>query len=253
MLVLGVLRRTHWASSRLDTLSLRNVASRGLRLRLTLRQNTQLSGLRFESTKPTPNRKADSRQPPPPRFAYPERLCVYHAGTARITFLACLKISTLFIFVFLGFVVMPAYYERDGLSPTVLRTTLSAAAPMVFVAYITSPFVSFIHMRLPTAARGSEDMLRRFLRSIPPKTELTVTTMSFIAKPRVSNVRLEELFPANKRFGIVNLARDTATDNASRKWYMFRAVGDFCAPPANNTTRTPWVWESILGTIRNGS
>ncbi|KAI1774569.1 hypothetical protein F4818DRAFT_418278 [Hypoxylon cercidicola] len=247
MLVLGVLRRAHWTPSRLDVPSLRSVTSRGLRLR----QNVQISGLslRFKSTTPKPSPQAAS-QPPPPKYAYPERLCVYHAGTSRITFLACLKISTLFIFVFFGFVVTPSYFDKEGLSPTVVRTTLSAIVPLVFVAYTTSPFVSFVHMRIPPFARQSEEMLRRFVRTIPPETELDVTSMSFIAKPRASRVKLSDLYHASRRLGIVNLARDTAAENATRKWYMFRAVGNFSAQPSSNTVkRAPWVWESIVNTI----
>ncbi len=51
--------------------------------------------------------------------AFPERLCVYHAGTVRTTFLASLKLSTIFIFVFFGFVVTPAYFKKEGLSVTI--------------------------------------------------------------------------------------------------------------------------------------
>ncbi|KAI1762311.1 hypothetical protein GGR53DRAFT_422561 [Hypoxylon sp. FL1150] len=247
MLCLRVLRGAHRTPLRLDALSLRGATTRGLRLK----QNVQISGLRFDSTapKPKPNTEAVS-QLPPPRFVFPERLCVYHAGTGRITFLACLKISTLFIFVFFGFVVTPAYFDKEGLSPTVVRTTLSAVVPLVFVAYTTSPFVSFIHMRIPPFARQSEDMLRRFVRTLPPATELDVTTMSFIAKPRVSKVKVSDLYRVNRRFGIVNLARDTAVENAARKWYMFRAVRDFSAQPSSNTVkRAPWAWESILSAI----
>ncbi|XXH05466.1 hypothetical protein Hte_011893 [Hypoxylon texense] len=201
-------------------------------------------------------------------IAYPERLCVYHAGTGRITFLACLKISTLFIFVFFGFVVTPAYFDKEGLSPTVFRsqstvmptlltnpsTTLSAIVPLLFVAYTTSPFVSFVHLRLPPFARQSEDLLRRFAaRKLPPGAELDVTTMSLIAKPRASRVRVADLRRVSRRLGIVNLARDAAAENAARRWYMFRAVADFSAQPSANTVkRAPWVWESIVNRIEKG-
>ena len=123
--------------------------------------------------------------------------------------------------------------------------------PLVFVAYTTSPFVAFIHVRIPPFARQSEEMLRRFVKTIPPQTELEITTLSFIAKPRATTVMLSDLYPVNGRMGIVNLARDTAAENARRKWYMFRAVGNFAAYPGSNTARrTPWVWESIVNTIK---
>ncbi|KAI8959820.1 hypothetical protein F5Y11DRAFT_288462 [Daldinia sp. FL1419] len=247
MLILGALRRAQRLPGRLNTIDLQNAAKRNLS---PIRQNFRLLGMRFETTaaNAAKGNSASIPKPQTPRFAYPENLCVYHAGTGRITFLACLKISTLFIFVFFGFVVTPSYLDREGLSPTVLRTTLSAIIPLVFVAYTTSPFVSFIHMRIPPVARQSADMLRRFARTISPDAELDITTMSFIAKPRVSRVKLSELRPVSRRFGIVNLARDTTAENAARKWYRFRAVGDFNAQ-SNTANRAPWVWESILAAV----
>ncbi|RYP43941.1 hypothetical protein DL768_009538 [Monosporascus sp. mg162] len=180
--------------------------------------------------------------------AYPERLCIYHAGTGRTTFLACLKLSTLFIFAFFGFVVTPAYFDKEGFSVSVARTTASALVPLIFVAYTTSPFVSFIHIRLPPFARQSEEMLRRFVQNLPPKTELDITTMSFIAKPRLSKVAVSDLRAANKRLGIVNYTRDTAAENAARKWYMFPAVGNFSIQ-GNKMPRLPWVWEHVANTL----
>lgn len=128
------------------------------------------------------------------------------------------------------------------------KAAASALVPLFFVAFTTSPFVSFIHIRLPPFARQSEEMLRRFVQNLPAKTELDFTTMSFIAKPRVSRVAVSELRPANKRLGIVNYTRDTAADNAARKWYMFPAVGNFSVQ-GNKMHRFPWAWESIASTI----
>ncbi|KAH8158279.1 hypothetical protein CIB48_g9966 [Xylaria polymorpha] len=170
--------------------------------------------LRQNQSKPDPDDSSEAINETAHHQFHP-KLCVYHAGTGRITFLACLKLSTLFIFAFFGFVVTPAYYKKEGLSPTVVR---------MFVAYTTSPFVTFIHMRLPPFARQSEEMLRRYVRTLSPQTELDITTMSLIAKPRVSVVKLSDLAPVSRRFGIVNMARDTAVDNAKRRWYMFPAV-----------------------------
>ncbi|KAI0410156.1 hypothetical protein F4802DRAFT_16529 [Xylaria palmicola] len=210
---------------------------------------TKLIFSRPQTTSSTTAGPEGASQPPTPKYLYGPKLCVYHAGTGRITFLACLKLSTLFIFAFFGFVVTPAYYDKEGLSPTVARTALCAIVPLAFVAYTTSPFVTFIHMRLPAFARVSEELLRRHLRNLPPRTELEITTMSIIAKPRVSMVKVCELAPVNRRFGIVNFARDTAAENASRKWYMFPAVGNFNIQPASGTSRAPWAWETILKAI----
>ncbi len=44
---------------------------------------------------------------------FPERLLIYHAGTPRTTFLACLKLTTLFTFAFFSLVVTPTYLASD--------------------------------------------------------------------------------------------------------------------------------------------
>ncbi|KAI0474633.1 hypothetical protein F4859DRAFT_481411 [Xylaria cf. heliscus] len=216
-------------------------------------QPWQWHSSRFQTTSTKASGPESVEKLPAPSYIYGSRLCVYHAGTARITFLACLKLSTLFIFAFFGFVVAPAYYDKDGLSPTVTRTALCAVVPLVFVAYTTSPFVTFIHMRLPPFARQSEEMLRRYARTLSPQTELEITTMSVIAKPRVSRVKLADLAPVNRRLGIVNLARDTAADNATRRWYMFSAVGNFNVQRASGTSKAPWVWDAIWNLVHTKS
>ncbi|KAI0531773.1 hypothetical protein GGR58DRAFT_492524 [Xylaria digitata] len=220
------------------------VVSRTAPIRLFIRANAQ--PIRSLGVKTTSTKTAGPG--PAPEKLLPSTTLLYHAGTARVTFLACLKLSTLFIFAFFGFVVTPAYYEKEGLSPTVARTALCAIVPMIFVGYTTSPFVAWIHLRLPPFARHSRAMLGRYMQTLSPQTEVEVTTMSFIAKPRTSRVRLSELVPVNRRFGIVNLARDTAAENTTRKWYMFRAVGNFNVQKRKMVNGT-WNWDFIHDTI----
>lgn len=154
----------------------------------------------------------------------------------------------------------------------------SAIVPLAFVAWATSPFVTFVHIRLPPYARQSEDMLRRFMTThlsnstaahnvaargsgssgartavsagLTSQTELEITTMSYIAKPRLSIVRLGDLSPTKKRLGIVNYTRDTTAENKRRKWYMFPAVADFSIQESSNTMpKVPWVWSKIADRI----
>ncbi|GAW21104.1 hypothetical protein ANO14919_106210 [Xylariales sp. No.14919] len=209
-----------------------------------IRVNVQpLRSLRFKTTSAT-----TASPGPAPKPLLPARFCLYHAGTIRVTFLACLKLSTLFLFVFFGFVVTPAYYEKEGLSPTVARTALCAIAPLIFVAYTTAPFVAFVHIRPPPFARQSKEMLERYLRTLSPQNGVEITTMSLIAKPRMNKVKLSELAPVHRRFGIVNLARDTTAENATRKWYMFRAVSNFNVL-RNNTSPNDWGWHIVYNNI----
>ncbi|KAI1262807.1 hypothetical protein F5Y18DRAFT_144638 [Xylariaceae sp. FL1019] len=242
-MLLGALRRAPLLPAGTKTTALRSIASRPV-LRLQLRPPS----LRLKTT-PAGSASPASSESAAPKYAYGQRICVYHAGTGRTTFLACLKLSTVFIFAFFGFVVTPAYYEKEGLSVTVARTAFCAVVPLAFVAWTTSPFVTFIHMRLPPYARASEEALRRYIKTLPPQTELDITTMSIIAKPRMSTVQLGDLRVANKRIGNVNMVRDTTAENARRKWYMYPAVGKFYTQDMSGLSKLPWIWPSIRSRI----
>lgn len=112
-----------------------------------------------------------------------------------------------------------------------MPVALCGLIPLVFVAYTTSPFVTHIYIHLPPAARTSRAVLERFIHgALPPSTELTLTTMSAIAKPRYSTMQAGHLRPSNRRFGIVNYVRDAEdamAENETRRWYNLRAMSKF--------------------------
>ncbi|KAF4991621.1 hypothetical protein FGRMN_7740 [Fusarium graminum] len=205
-------------------------------------------------------------------FELPEKLIIYHGGTGRITFMAMLKITTLFLGAFFCFIVTPSYVKADKpewvtasgkftqhpMDKTPQLTTpvvLCGIVPIIFVAYITSPFVTHIHVHLPPYARTSRPILERFVKTLPPSTPLTLTTMSAISKPRYSSIQAGDLSPVRRRFGLINYVRDTKEENAKRKWYNFRAVGKFYIQDKRPTTRVRyqkktdkvdgWIWDSI--------
>ena len=115
----------------------------------------------------------------------------------------------------------------------------------------------FMTTHLSTAASnaaarspGSNSARSAASAGLTSHTELEITTMSYIAKPRLSIVRLGELSPTKKRLGIVNYTRDTTADNKRRKWYMFPAVADFSIQESSNTMpKVPWVWSKIANRI----
>jgi len=118
------------------------------------------------------------------------------------------------------------------------------------VAYSASPFVTAIHLHVPPFARTSAEMLRRFAANAPPATRMDIVTQSLIGKPRVSTMTVDNLKPAKKRFGMVNYERDTAAANKERKWYHFRAIGNFNVQKGNETkVQHGWVWPEIAKTI----
>ncbi|KAM4067270.1 hypothetical protein HRG_001250 [Hirsutella rhossiliensis] len=159
-----------------------------------------------------------------------ERVIIYHAGTGRITFLAMLKLTSIFIGAFFCFIAVPTYIKADKPTAGTVGIALCGIMPLAFVASTAAPFVTHIHIHLPPSARVSRTALERFVRAMPPSTPLTLTTMSAIGKPRYSSLNAGDLLPAGarrRRFGLVNYVRDTTRENAARKWYNLRAVGKF--------------------------
>ncbi|KAF7856044.1 hypothetical protein EAF04_010000 [Stromatinia cepivora] len=188
------------------------------------------------------------------RPAYPERLLIYHSGTGRTVFLGCLKVTTIFIFVFFTLVVAPAHYyaedEPQWVAPAVL---LSGAVPMIFVAYITSPFVNYIHLKLPNFVRNSRDLLMRYSKNTPKDAQVDITTMNFVGKPRVTRLGISELEAVKQRFGVGNFSRDTKKIDATRKWWMPKAVRLFGVHGGTGRVREGEAWENIAKKIRKAS
>ncbi|KAF3018230.1 hypothetical protein E8E14_013107 [Neopestalotiopsis sp. 37M] len=186
---------------------------------------------------------------PAAKYKYPETLQLFHAGVSRITFLACVKLSTILLSAFFLFVVTPGYHAKEGWSATTIRkAAFSGAVPLLFVGWTTSPFVLMITTKLPPFARTSEQYLKRYLANLPADTVFGVTTMSPIAKPRTSKILLSELRQTKRRMGIVNYVRDAAAENATRKWYNYRAVDKFSIQ-TNNTKGQQWTWDTIAKQI----
>ncbi|KAL7949682.1 hypothetical protein V8C42DRAFT_311635 [Trichoderma barbatum] len=192
-----------------------------------------------------------------------ERLLIYHAGTGRITFLAMVKVTTLFLGAFFTFVVVPGYVKAEKPEWETVGVALCGLIPLFFVAYTTSPFVSHIYIHLPPAARTSRPVLERFIHALPPSTELTLTTMSAIAKPRFSTMQTGHLSPANRRFGIVNYVRDAEgaiAENDTRKWYNLRAMTKFGVQEVRVDKKKvkgkkgkdlteSWIWDAVKDKI----
>lgn len=87
--------------------------------------------------------------------------------------------------------------------------------PFAVVSYTSSPFVVFIHLRLPAYARHPDrELLRRFVRNIPANTQLDITTMNLVGRPRLATVAVSDLVPAHERLRIVNFV-DTQSSSAA--------------------------------------
>ncbi|KAK7739843.1 hypothetical protein SLS53_005435 [Cytospora paraplurivora] len=176
---------------------------------------------------------------------------IYHTGTPRIMFLGALKLTTVFVFGFFAVVVIPGYVSAG--QPLWQTTGLAVASTIPFLAvwYLTSPMAMWIQMRIPNQFRRSKHLADRYLASLPADAEVTITTMGALGKPRLSHVRVSDLQPARRRFGLVNYVRDVTKENAVRKWWMFRAVGEFRIEDDTTTGRkSRFDWDGVAGQIR---
>ncbi|KID84785.1 hypothetical protein MGU_07935 [Metarhizium guizhouense ARSEF 977] len=241
-------------------------------LRLT-RPLSQLRSFAYQPSKSSSEaakRQAKSAAQSAKNHDIPERILIYHAGTGRIAFLAALKLTSLLLGAFFTLLAAPSYFQAGKPPLATAAVAACGIVPAVFVAWSTAPFVTHVHMHLPAAARASPASLARFVGALPPGARLTLTTMSLVAAPRCSAVRAGDLRAAvpRRRLGLVNYVRDTAADNAARRWYMYRAVGAFYVQdsgsgvPGKQRVTTghqgrrnkaavvdTWIWEAVRDKI----
>lgn len=130
---------------------------------------------------------------------------------------------------------------------------LSGLVPVAFVAYVTSPFVAHIHLRLPPFARYSREVVVRYSQALPKDAKLELTTVNFIGMPRVSRINIADLHPAKERFGIVNYVRDTKYLNSKRPWWMGSAIRQFGVYDGVRIAQGSEIWENIARTIAKRS
>ncbi|TDZ40155.1 hypothetical protein C8035_v003600 [Colletotrichum spinosum] len=199
----------------------------------------------------------------------PERLLIYHAGTGRITFLAFLKVTTVFSAAFFCLVAAPSWI-RSGEEEllTIASKIAFGVTPLLFVAYTSASYATYIYLRLPLYARQSRAVLERYVRTLPAQAQLEIGTMGLAGRPRVTLVSVSDLRPASGRLGTVNFDRDVSALAARRKWHHYRPVGKFLLPDAagaktsgatggggrgsgNNRygVKDGWVWDVIRASL----
>ncbi|KAL8417816.1 hypothetical protein RB594_001445 [Gaeumannomyces avenae] len=215
------------------------------------------------TTPPLPARPGIGGGPQPggpqqQRLPIPARLLIYHGSTARITFLACLRLGTLFICVFFCLAVAPAYLrDPSGGGEALLKAgaaLLSGLVPFVFVYLSTAPFVAFIHLPLPPFARQSKELLKRFVASVPETTSLEITTISLIGKPRVTRVSVASMVPTSQRFGLVNyVVRPPPAAPARSSLNRGPPTKFSIQHNSQRDAREAWVWDSVAAAIARRS
>ncbi|KAI9788451.1 MAG: hypothetical protein M1816_006887 [Peltula sp. TS41687] len=190
---------------------------------------------------------------------YPERLLIYYGGTAKSVFIGCLKVTSIYMFALTVFYILPGHLvapEKDW--------------AMITTSYITRPYVLYMYMYIPHYARRSQEQLTRFIRTLPPETELDITTMHFSGRPRFTRLKVAELIEAKGRIGVANLARlparrgglpEVVEPHRSRwwKWIAFkRPVKEFYVAETSRRNKgtasqlAHGVWEMVLACVRRG-
>ncbi|PBP27587.1 hypothetical protein BUE80_DR001493 [Diplocarpon rosae] len=180
---------------------------------------------------------------------FPERLIIYHAGTGRTVFLGCMKVTTIFICAFFCAVMAPTHFFADEPKWVAATVMVSGLVPVTVVGYISAPFVTYIHLRLPAFARHSYEMLLRYSKSLPKNAELDITTMNFIGKPRVARVKIADIYPVKQRLGFANYARDAKALNTKRPWYAGKVATQFGVHNEKSGVMGGVIWENVAKCI----
>jgi hypothetical protein len=92
-------------------------------------------------------------------------------------------------------------------------------------------------------------MLLRYTKSLPNDAALDLTTMNFIGKPRITRVKVTDLYPVKERFGMANYARDTELLNSKRPWYLPKAVRQFGVHGNTGKIMGGILWDNIAKRI----
>lgn len=185
----------------------------------------------------------------------PERILIYHGGTGKIILLGMLRVTTIFIFGVSVLVVAPAFFASDFPWYTAPAIVVGGALPLVFVAYTSAPFVNYIHLALPVAARRSREQALQYAKNLPPIATLYINTMKFTTIPRQTEVRLADLVPDKSFLRPVSFRNKNP---APLPWWKGKTIRQFYTaekskPARASSTFYPELWEHVYKQIQNNA
>lgn len=131
---------------------------------------------------------------------------------------------------------------------------VTSTVPFFAVWYLTSPMVMWIHIPVPRdlhqlAPNAAKKVFaQRLLQNdVSPDTEIFITTMNVVCKPRVSRMQIKDLRQEKRRMGLVDHVRDVRELEAQRKWYQFPTVGEFKIEKQREDLqkKLQWLWYPI--------
>ena len=191
----------------------------------------------------------------PPVSAYPERLLIFHGGTARIAFLASLKMTTVLVAGFFTFILAPRQVIMDATQPLMVPVAAAVCGiiPFAFVWRTTYPLVTYMHIRIPTYARTTRSALEKWVnRGVNPATEMEITSMTFLARPKQVAVKVGDLVPSNRMLGYANWRVASGVDvnqgpliRRGGKWWHAPPLKEFSISGFNRDAREGWVWTEL--------
>ena len=117
---------------------------------------------------------------------------------------------------------------------------------MLYMMYYSSPFVAYVHVKLPLFARRSREQLLRWSQNIPPNTELEMTTIKSYGGLRTSRMPVANLSPTKSRFGIQNLALiPKVSSGGKRPWWAPKEQRVFFVGSERKKTVESIMWQKI--------
>ena len=139
-----------------------------------------------------------------------------------------------------------------------LKVVGASAIPLMYVMYYASPFVAYIHIKLPIFARRSREQLLKWAQSIPSNTELEMTTIKSYGSLRTTRMPISELRPIKARFGIENLARvarsvERTSISPKRPWWATKEQTLFFVGNERRKSVETAVWQKALEHIRSSA
>ena len=127
---------------------------------------------------------------------------------------------------------------------------------MAVVGFSAAPYVAYVHLKLPAAARRSRKALLRWSRHMPATTEVDMTTMGFVGTSRVTRTTLGRLEAkrAGRVLDISNLVirkdpREEKVKRARSRWRSRRQLTKFFVLDSSRSGREPIVWGEFCSKV----
>ncbi len=146
--------------------------------------------------------------------------------------------------------------SKSKSTPNTPPVLLCGTLPFLIVRRATSPFVAYVHLRLPTYARQSQDLLERYAKNLPKDAELDITSLTSLGRPRVSRMPVSALAPVSRSqrwLGVENFTRSSEELMAGRRWWAGKPMANFSIRGGSSRCKEAWVWDLVVASIKKNA